>query len=100
MRTTLAMILVFATAAAAQAGWCNRLGRHCGLGWSDGYHARSQGFEGCGQSCAIPPGGYMPQGPILVPEPQPTPARPPREELPVPRTTASRTPASGGTVQW
>jgi hypothetical protein len=97
MRPTVALALLLAFVAPAQAGWFNKLGRHLGLGWSDGYHAQGQCTPPGGNDFAIPPGGFVPQGPILVPEPQPTPAHPPPENLPVPRTTAHRPSAAGGT---
>lgn len=100
MRPTVALALLLAFTTPAQAGWLNKLGRHLGLGWSDGYHAASQCPLPGGNVVAIPPGGYVPQGPILVPEPQPTPAQPP-ENLPVPRTTARRPSAAGETsLRW
>jgi hypothetical protein len=76
MRSTVALILILATAATAHAGWFNSLGRHLGLGWSDGYHA----CDSCsrhGSHFAIPPGGLPYPEPVPVPAKQPTPAKPP-----------------------
>lgn len=85
MRTTLALILVLATAATAQAGWLNSLGRHLGLGWSDGYHACDQCSPRAFSSFAIPPGGLASPEQVVVPAKQPTPAKLP-ESLPPPRS--------------
>ena len=57
MRTVIALLLIVSAAATAEAGWFNRLGRHLGLGWSDGYHAAGQSGPQHFSSFAIPPGG-------------------------------------------
>lgn len=85
MRTTLALILVLATAATAQAGWLNSLGRHWGLGWSDGYHACDQCPPRRTTNFAIPPGGLASPEQVFVPAKQPTPAKMP-QSLPAPRS--------------
>ena len=73
MRSTAALILIFAMSATAHAGWFNRLGRHLGLGWSDGYHAGPAHFS----NFAIPPGGLAYPEPLPAGAKQPTPAMPP-----------------------
>ncbi len=85
MRPTFALILVLATAASAQAGWFNGLGRHLGLGWSDGYHACDQCPPQRHSSFAIPPGGLPFYETIVLPDKQPTPAKGP-DSLPPPRS--------------
>jgi hypothetical protein len=87
MRCTLTLILVLTAATTAQAGWLDSLGRHLGIGSSDGYHAKCQCSPHCGTCGPIPPGGHVPHGSILVPQPQPTPAQPP-ENLPEPQAAA------------
>ena len=57
MRTTFALLLILAAAATAEAHWLNRLGRHLGLGWSDGYHAAGPSHPRHFSNFAIPPGG-------------------------------------------
>jgi hypothetical protein len=44
--TFLVLAAMLALPVSASAGWMNELGRHTGLGWSDGYHA----YEGCPDS--------------------------------------------------
>lgn len=90
MRSVMALGLILATAATAHAGWLNRLGRHLGLGWSDGYHAFDQCPPSGGQTFAIPPGGLVPTGPSFIPDAQPTPAMPHPEMLPPPQAAAGR----------
>jgi hypothetical protein len=89
MRTALALLLIVATAATANAGWWSGLGRHLGIGWSDGYHAFDQ-CPPCRESgFAIPPGGYVPRGPAYLPDARPTPVMPQPEMLPAPRAASS-----------
>lgn len=95
MRCALALILVLATALTAQAGWWSGLGRHLGIGWSDGYHAFDQCPPSRDQGFAIPPGGVVPTGPSYIPDAQPTPAMPHAETLPPPR--AARRPSQSAT---
>ena len=66
MRCLLALFLALSAAATAEAHWFNRLGRHLGLGWSDGYHA-GPAPSGYYSDFAIPPGG------LTAPEPLPPP---------------------------
>jgi hypothetical protein len=85
MRCTLALIFTLTTAATAQAGWFNGLGRHLGLGWSDGYHAAGPSPPHSFSSFAIPPGGLASPEQIVVPSGKPTPAKMPHS-LPPPRS--------------
>jgi len=75
--------------ATASATWVNELGRHLGVGWSDGYHA----YEGCPDSrLRSQPWqrranrGGMAEEP-LVPYLTPVPAPQQPESLPEPKTS-------------
>jgi hypothetical protein len=91
-------LLLLSLAATASAGWVNELGRHTGLGWSDGYHA----YEGCPDSRlrsqpwqrrANRGAAYEePLVPYLEPAPHPAPApQPAPEPVPPPKTSRMKT---------
>ncbi|HUE74049.1 MAG TPA: hypothetical protein VMP01_24425 [Pirellulaceae bacterium] len=84
MRTAIALLLILTTGATAQASWLNRLGRHLGLGWSDGYHAVDPSAPRHFSNFAIPPGGLA-SPKFVAPSPAPKAASPPLFELPPPQ---------------
>lgn len=89
---TMAVVAALAFATPVQAGWLQEFNRSFGLGWSDGYHART----------TCPPKRHQSHHSPSVPswiygEETFSPEILPAESLPTPQNSSRRTPADHNT---